>query len=278
MTGCDNFCSYCAVPYTKGREKSRRWEDIIKETEKAIEEGAKEIWLLGQNVNSYKGGVTFAQLLEKVNKIKGDFWIRFASPHPKDFSPELVKTMANCKKVTEYLNLPAQSGDNKILKAMNRPYTVEAYKEIIDFVKKEIPEIVISTDIIVGFPGETEKNFRNTVKLFTEVGFEMAYISRYSPRPGTAAEKIKDNISTGEKKRREKVLTEILKEISLAKNKEYKEKIVDVLVLKKKKHLIGKTRGYKSVVFPGSIKLVGSFVKVKITHASPWGLKGKLSS
>ncbi len=279
MTGCDNFCSYCVVPHTKGREKSRNWKEVVEEVKKAVAEGVKEIWLLGQNVNSYSGGTTFDELLRKINEIEGDFWIRFTSSHPKDFSNEVIKAISECDKVTEYLNLPVQSGDNKILKAMNRPYTVEEYKEIINSVKKTVPGIVLSTDIIVGFPGETESNFRNTVKLFMEVEFEMAYISCYSPRPGTVAEKIKDNISLEEKKRREKVLTELLKEITLSKNEKYKGEEVDVLVLKSKKNLLmGKTRGYKSVTFEGPQKLVGNFAKVKITKVSPWGLKGKLLS
>lgn len=280
MTGCNNFCSYCAVPYTKGREVSRSWEEVLKETEEAVKNGCREVWLLGQNVNSYKGGVSFADLLKKINEIKGNFWIRFTSSHPKDFSPELVNAMAECSKVTEYLNLPLQSGDNDVLKMMNRPYTANRYKEIIDMVREKIPRIAISTDIIVGFPGETEKQFRNTVKMVNEIRFEMAYISRYSPRPGTVSAKMEDNVPTEEKRRREKVLTEIIKEISLLKNKEYKGKKEEVLVLEKRKNgqLVGKTRGYKSVLLKGPKRLVGEFVKVKITHVSPWGLKGEKCS
>lgn len=280
MTGCNNFCSYCAVPYTKGREVSRSWEEVLKETEEAVKNGCREVWLLGQNVNSYKGGVSFADLLKKINEIKGNFWIRFTSSHPKDFSPELVNAMAECSKVTEYLNLPLQSGDNDVLKMMNRPYTANRYKEIIDMVREKIPRIAISTDIIVGFPGETEKQFRNTVKMVNEIRFEMAYISRYSPRPGTVSAKMEDNVPTEEKRRREKVLTEIIKEISLLKNKEYKGKKEEVLVLEKRKNgqLVGKTRGYKSVLLKGPERLVGEFVKVKITHVSPWGLKGEKCS
>ncbi len=276
MTGCNNFCSYCAVPYTKGRENSRNWQDIIKETEDAVKKGYKDIWLLGQNVNSYKGGISFAELLNKVNNISGDFWIRFTSSHPKDFSMDVIEQMARCEKVTEYFNLPIQSGDNHILQKMNRPYTVEQYKDIINCVRKKIPEVVISTDIIVGFPGEKEKNFRNTVKLFNEVNFEMAYISCYSPRPGTASYKMKDDISQKEKKRRAKILTEIMKEKTLIKNKQLKGKTVDVIVLgKNKNYLYGKTRGYKSVVFSGKDNLIGNFVKVKINKVSPWGLKAE---
>jgi len=273
MTGCDNFCSYCAVPYTKGRERSRDFKEILKEAKEAVEEGHKEIWLLGQNVNSYKGGVSFSELLRKVNDIPGDFWIRFTSSHPKDFSEDLIKTIKECDKVTEYLNLPVQSGDDKILKAMNRPYTVKQYKDIVNMVRDSIPEIVISTDIIVGFPGEKESQFRNTAKLFNEAQFEMAYISCYSPRPGTAAEKLEDNISCEEKKRRERVLTEILKETVLQKNKKQEGRDLRVLVTEKNK---GRTRGHKTVLFEGPSNLIGSFVDIKITEASPWGLKGEL--
>ncbi len=279
MTGCNNFCSYCVVPYTKGREFSRPKEEIIEEAKKAIEKGCKEIWLLGQNVNSYSGGTSFSNLLYEINKIKGDFWIRFTSSHPKDFSSDLIDTIKSCKKVTNYLNLPVQSGDDEILKKMNRPYTIDQYKKIIYDVKKNIPNITLSTDIIVGFPGEKEKNFHNTVKLINEINFDMIYIGRYSPRPQTEAFKMKNDVSQEEKKRREKIITEILKENNLKKNKTYKGKNVKVLVLKKIKEnsFLGKTQCYKTVLIESQDELVGNFVKVKIINYSPWGLKGKIS-
>jgi len=206
MTGCNNFCTYCAVPYTRGQERSRLAKEIVNEVESLVKKGYKEIWLLGQNVNSYPD---FHNLLRKVNKISGDFKIYFMSPHPKDFSDEMIKVMKECEKYAHYLNLPVQSGDNKILKKMNRPYTVGQYKKLVKKIRKAIPDIYLSTDIIVGFPGETKKQFQNTIKLFKEIKFDKAYISRYSPRPGTVAAKLKDNVLPSEKKRRWKILNEI---------------------------------------------------------------------
>jgi len=209
MRGCNNFCSYCVVPFTRGREVSRPAEKIVCEAKKLVRKGVEEIWLLGQNVNSYK--YNFPELLRELNKIPGKFLIKFTSSHPKDFSDDLIKAMKECKKVAKYLNLPVQSGDDVILKKMNRPYTAKQYKNLVKKIRKEIPNIILSTDIIVGFPGETKKQFENTKKLFKQVQFDMAYISKYSPRYGTAAEKLKDNVSPQEKKRREKLLEKIIK-------------------------------------------------------------------
>lgn len=210
--GCDNFCSYCVVPFTRGPLVCRDHNEILKEVKDVIQKGFKEIWLLGQNVNDYKSRViNFAKLLKMINNIPGDFSIRFISPHPSDFSDELIETMAKCKKIAKFLHLPVQSGDNKILKKMNRPYTVEQYKNLVEKIRKKIPDINLSTDVIVGFPGETKKQFENTLKLFQEIKFNIAYISKYSPRPGTAAFQMKDDVPLAEKKRREKILREILK-------------------------------------------------------------------
>jgi tRNA-2-methylthio-N6-dimethylallyladenosine synthase len=215
MTGCNNFCSYCVVPYTRGREISRPQKEIICKIKKLIKNGSKEIWLLGQNVNSYKYG--FAKLLRAVNKIKGDFSIRFMSSHPKDFSNDLIKAMAECKKVAKYLNLPVQSGSNEILKKMNRPYGIEQYKNLVRKIRKEIPNINLSTDVIVGFPGETKEQFEDTVRLFKEIKYNIAYINKYSPRSGTASFKLKDNIPSKEKICREQTLKKIIKETNYEK-------------------------------------------------------------
>lgn len=277
MTGCDNFCSYCAVPYVRGRERSRPIKEIIQEIESLVQEGFKEIWLLGQNVNSYNKGhfPDFANLLSEINNIKGDFWIRFTSSHPKDFSNKLIKTMKNCNKVTEYLNLPIQSGDNQILKLMNRPYTVEKYKKIIKRLRTEIPEITISTDIIVGFPQETRKAFENTMKLFKEIQFDMAYIARYSPRPHTAAAKLEETVSEEEKKKRKQELTEILKKSALKRNQLKINQNINYLALKHDNGIdIGKTRCYKTIKVNTNNKKVGVFKKAKITDADYFGLKG----
>jgi len=211
MTGCNNFCSYCVVPYTRGREVSRPAKKIVKEIKLAVKDGAKEVWLLGQNVNSYKDKkVKFPELLKMVDNIPGNFVLNFTSSHPKDFSDELIDIMAKCKKLSRDLNLPIQSGDDKILKKMNRPYTVAQYKNLVKRIRKAIPNVRLSTDIIVGFPGETKKQFENTVKVLKDIDYGVAFINKYSPRAGTAAEKMKDNVSWAEKKRREKVLIDLI--------------------------------------------------------------------
>jgi len=289
-TGCDNFCSYCVVPYLRGPELSRPAKEIILEVENLIKKGYKEIWLLGQNVNRYRSKskikyqkskmINFSDLLKLINNIPGDFWIRFISSHPKDFSDELIGTMAKCKKIPPYLNLPVQSGDDEILKKMNRFYTVEQYKNLVKKIRRKNPEICLSTDVIVGFPGETKKQFENTVKLFEEMKFDMAYISQYSSRSGTFAFSLKDNVSHIEKERRDKILTEILKKTALENNKKYVGREIKVLVKKKKNEFfIGKSEHYKTVKFQVlSFKiqdLIGNFVKVKIVGALPWGLKGE---
>ena len=287
MTGCNNFCAYCVVPYTREREISRSAKEIICEIKNLVKKGYKEIWLLGQNVNSYKDGKNnFPKLLKIVNDIPGDFWIRFTSSHPKDFSDELIRAMADCDKLPKYLNLPVQAGDDKILKKMNRPYTVAQYKILIKKIKKAMPDISLSTDIIVGFPGETKKQFENTAKLFRDIKFDMAYINKYSTRAGTAAAKLKDNILPAEKKRREKFLTEILKQTALQKNKELIDKKTIILIENKKNDFwIGKNGQYKTVkIYPiksatgGSPPKVGQFNLVKITEAMAWALKGKITN
>ncbi len=285
MTGCNNYCAYCVVPYVRGKEISRPIKEIIKEVKTAIKNGAKEIWLLGQNVNSFaadnkkskKPGKHFADLLKEVNKIEGDFWIKFTSSHPKDFSEDIIKAIKTSKKVAKYLNLPIQAGDDAILKKMNRPYTIEQYKKIIRKVRKAMPDITLSTDIIVGFPGETKKHFKNSVNLFKEIKFDMAYLNKYSQRHGTAAAKMKDNVTKAEKDKREKELNEVLKETAFQNNKKHIGEKETVLVLEQKKDFyMGKTEGNKTIKIIGANCRIGDFVMVKITNALPWGLEGKL--
>jgi tRNA-2-methylthio-N6-dimethylallyladenosine synthase len=280
MTGCNNFCSYCVVPYVREREISRTTKEIISEVKNAVKNGYKEIWLLGQNVNSYKDPTTqanFPKLLKMVNSIPGKFWIRFTSSHPKDFNSEVIGAMIEGGNITPYLNLPIQSGDNKVLKAMNRHYSVKEYKNKIKELRKKIPDICLSTDIIVGFPGETKKQFENTVKLFKDVRYDMAYISKYSTRAGTAAAKFKDDVSWEEKKRREKVLTEALRETALKNNKKIIGKESIVLVNENKNNSwFGKNEHYKTIKINSKDNLEGKFVKVKITEASSFTLKGEL--
>jgi len=212
--GCNNFCSYCAVPYTRGKLVCRDHNDILNEAREAVKKGLKEIWLLGQNVNDYQSpadnSINFAKLLRLVSEIPGDFKIRFTSPHPANFTDELIDVMADSPKIAKYLNLPLQSGDDKILKKMNRPYTAKQYKKLVEKIRKKIPDINLSTDAIVGFPGEGRKEFENTAKLFREIKFNLAYVAKYSPRPGTAAFQLKDEIPMEEKKRREKILQDII--------------------------------------------------------------------
>jgi tRNA-2-methylthio-N6-dimethylallyladenosine synthase len=219
MTGCNNFCSYCVVPYTRGKEISRSAKEIILEVKNLIKQGQKKIWLLGQNVNSYKDpstgsgqAINFSKLLKTVNDIPGDFILNFTTSHPKDFSDELIETMTKCEKLSMDLNLPIQSGDDEILKKMNRPYTVAQYKNLVKKIRQAIPNIRLSTDIIVGFPGETKKQFNNTIKTLKEIGYGVAFINKYSPRDGTTAAKMEDNVPWEEKKRREKILINLINE------------------------------------------------------------------
>ncbi|MDD5221399.1 MAG: MiaB/RimO family radical SAM methylthiotransferase [Candidatus Pacebacteria bacterium] len=286
MTGCNNFCSYCVVPYTRNREISRPINNIVKEAKQLAENGIKEIWLLGQNVNSYKyKSYLFSDLLKKINDIKGDFWIRFMSSHPKDLSKDLIKTFSLCKKVAPYLNLPIQSGDNKILKKMNRPYTINHYKSLINNLRKEFKKnrkglesiLSLSTDVIVGFPTETKKQFDNTLNLFKELQYSNAYIACYSPRSQTAAFLLKDSVLNCDKKKRERKLTETVKQTALQFNNQFKDKIVDVLILEKiKDAYIGKTRHYQTIKIKTKKNISGKFVKAKVIKVFPFGIEGKL--
>ncbi len=207
MEGCNQFCSYCVVPYARGREKSRPFEEIICEVEKLVKQGYKEITLIGQNVNSYKP--SFAKLLGRLHEVPGLEKISFLTSNPWDLTDDIIQSI-KLPKIEKYLHLPVQSGDDKVLKKMNRPYTAKQYLSLTAKIRKQIPDIKIGTDIIVGFPGETKKQFENTVKLCQKVGFVKAYIARYSPRPGTVAFKLKDDVSPEEKKRRWRILEELI--------------------------------------------------------------------
>lgn len=295
MTGCNNFCSYCVVPYARGRERSRPAEDILGEVTNLVKKGYKAITLVGQNVNSYHGKckmqsakckttnqnsktINFPKLLKMINNIPSDFWIWFITSHPKDMSNELINAIAGHDKACHYIHLPIQSGNNQILKAMNRGYTREHYINLVKKIRKKIPDLALSTDIIAGFPGETKKQFQDTVDLFKKIKFDMAYIAQYSPRPKTAAYKLKDNVSLDEKKRRKKILTNILKTTALKNNEKLIGRGLDVLVEKSKDGFeIGKTKTSKTVKFESNKNLVGQIIEIKITHATPWRLKGKIN-
>jgi tRNA-2-methylthio-N6-dimethylallyladenosine synthase len=214
--GCNNACAYCVVPQTRGRLVCRDHKKILKEFKAAVANGGKEIWLLGQNVNDYNSpadnSINFAKLLRMTNKLPGNFKIRFMSPNPKNFTQELINALAESEKVAKFLNLPVQSGDDQILKKMNRPYTAEQYEILVKKIREKIPDINLTTDVIVGFPGETKKQFQGTVKLFKKIKFNLAYIAKYSPRPQTLAEKLKDNIPLEEKRKRWEILNKIVNE------------------------------------------------------------------
>ncbi|MFA5184257.1 MAG: tRNA (N6-isopentenyl adenosine(37)-C2)-methylthiotransferase MiaB [Patescibacteria group bacterium] len=283
--GCNNFCSYCVVPYARGREVYRPAAEIIAEVRGLIKAGYKEIILIAQNVNSYKDDkYDFPRLLRQLAKLPGKFWLRFSSSHPKDMSDELIRIIGESRKICPHLHLAVQSGDDKILAAMNRKYTAASYKKLIKKVRAARPGIAITTDVIVGFPGETKAQFLNTVKLFKEVNFDLAYIAQYSPRPGTASAKMKDNVSPAEKKRRANAVNEILKQTAGQNNQKYLGKSVEVLVegQNKRGKYYGKTGAYNTVLInvPAAFKikdgLIGQFVKVKIDQALPFGLEGVL--
>jgi len=288
--GCSNFCTYCAVPYARGKLVSRSHKDVLKEIKDLIKKEYKEIWLLGENVNDYRSPadsrIDFTELIKQIDKIEGKFWLRFTSPHPKDFSLKMVKALAQSPKITPYLNLPLQSGDNEVLRRMNRPYTINSYLGLVKALRSEFrakkqgldKELAISTDIIVGFPGETKQAFENTKKAMEKVKFDMAYISQYSPRPQSLCfEKMEDDVAKKEKKAREKALVKVLDKTALLINRKFLNKTAEVLAMEKtKEYLLGKTKHYKTIRFKGNENLIGKFVKVKVTKARAMGLEGNL--
>ena len=281
MFGCNNFCTYCIVPYTRGREKSRAPEDIVAEVKGLVADGVKEIMLLGQNVNSYDGnGTSFAELLKMLNDVDGLERIRFMTSNPKDLSDELIEAFAVCDKLCRNLHLPIQSGSNRVLKRMNRKYTREDYLKLIDKLRKTVPDITLSTDIIVGFPGETNEDFEETLSIVKEVEYDSAFTFIYSIRKGTPAEKFEDQIEESEKHRRFDLLVNAVNEISEKKNKAYQDRVEKVLVdgvsKNDKSTLTGRTDGFKLVNFAGKKELIGSLVDVKITDAKTFSLFGEV--
>ena len=278
-TGCNNYCTYCVVPYTRGREKSRTSAEIINECQNLINQGYQEITLLGQNVNSYgqdlPNDLTFPELLQAVAGLARKVWIRFITSHPKNMSDRLIQVIASQENICHNIHLPVQSGDNEILKRMNRQYTREHYLELIAKIRRAVPQAAISTDIIVGFPGETKKLFQQTAKLMKQAKFDMAYIAQYSPRAGTAANRLEDDVSKNDKKKREQKLTNILKKTALKNNKKYLEQTAAVLVEKQKDgFLIGKTKTGKDVKIAGGQNLIGQIITVKIKRVQSFSLEG----
>lgn len=297
MNGCNNFCSYCIVPYVRGRERSRNPKDIIEEVEQLAKEGYKEITLLGQNVNSYlrsentgirkakieeyKGIDSFAKLLREINKIDGIERIRFVSPHPKDFTDDVIEAIRDCDKVCKLIHLPLQSGSSNVLKIMNRKYTKEAYLELVKKMKKEIPNLTLSTDIIVGFPGETEEDFEDTLDVVRKVNFEQVYMFIYSRRVGTPGDRMENQIPEDIKHKRFDRLKALVESQIQSNNEKYVGTMQKVLVEGYSKNntnmLSGRTDSNKVVIFEGKEELINKMIDIKIVSEHMWYLKGDLN-
>ena len=284
MYGCNNFCSYCIVPHVRGRERSREPENIVNEIKDLVSKGYKEITLLGQNVNSYGVGlepeIDFADLLRKVNKIDGLERIRFMTSHPKDVSDRLIEAMAECEKVCEHGHFALQSGSTKVLEKMNRKYSREDYLNLVKKLRNAMPNVAITTDIIVGFPGETEEDFEETLTLVQEVEFDSAFTFIYSKREGTPAASHEEQVPEDAKHNRFNRLVKVINDSMAKKNKEYEGKIVEVLVEGPSKNdetkLMGRTRTTKLVNFDGKPEYIGKLVNVKITKANSFSLVGEV--
>ena len=282
MYGCNNFCSYCIVPYTRGRERSREMGEILREIRELGAEGCKEVTLLGQNVNSYKDGENnFAALLREVNKTPGIERIRFISSHPKDFSEETIRAIAECEHVCKHIHLALQSGSNRILKLMNRKYTKESFLSLTEKIKSEIPGVCLTTDIIVGFPGETEEDFAETLDVLEKVRFDGIFSFIFSPREGTPAAEMEDLTSHEEKQARFERLLELQNKITYEKTSACVGKTYKVLAEGVSKEdeafLTGHTDGFKLVHFKGGKELIGKILNVKIDSAKTWYMTGKIT-
>lgn len=282
MYGCNNFCSYCIVPYVRGRERSRKKEDILNEIKNLAQNGYKEIMLLGQNVNSYNvgDGYNFANLLTDINKIDGIEIIRFISPHPKDFTDDVIEAIANSSKVSKCIHLPLQSGSTNVLKAMNRKYTKEQYLKLVEKMKNQIPNIALTTDIIVGFPGETEEDFEDTLDVVRKVGFEQVFMFIYSRRKGTVADKMKNQIQENVKHERFDKLKELVEKQIEENNNKYVGTIQKILIdgtsKTNEETLSGRTDSNKIVIIEADKSYINKTVNVKIVENCVWYLKGEI--
>lgn len=276
MYGCNNYCTYCIVPYVRGRERSRRPEDVLDEIKRLADAGYKDITLLGQNVNSYDGGISFPELLRRASGIDGDFLLRFMTSHPKDASKELVDVMASSPKIARHFHLPVQSGSTRVLNAMNRRYTREQYLEKARYIKEKIPDAALTTDIICGFPGETEEEFDETVSLVREVGFDMLYCFIYSPRRGTAAEKMPGRIPHDEQVRRFERLTAAQNEMSLKANEKYVGKTLRLLSDGDEDGKHTARSSQNKIVTLDRFVPAGTFFDAEITAFHPFTLEGKV--
>ncbi|MEW5762399.1 MAG: tRNA (N6-isopentenyl adenosine(37)-C2)-methylthiotransferase MiaB [Bacillota bacterium] len=285
MFGCDNFCTYCVVPYVRGRERSRRPEDIVREVEALVARGYREVTLLGQNVNSYGRGLEpptdFAALLQQLDRVEGLWRIRYTTSHPRDFTARLIEVIAKSEKVCEHFHLPAQAGSNRILRRMGRGYTRDDYLRLVEAIRAAIPWASITTDLMVGFPGETEEDFQDTLDLVRRVGFDQAFTFVYNPRKETPAARMGDQVPPEVKSRRIQELIAVQKEISLARNRAEEGKEHEVLVEGPSEtdpaRLAGRTRTNKTVVFPGPPELIGQLVPVTVVEGRLTHLVGRLA-
>lgn len=284
--GCNNFCTFCIVPYVRGMERSVPLREILYDVEQYVKKGYKEILFLGQNVNSYGSDrldmkENFALLLEKSAKVEGDFWIKYISPHPKDFSDDVIDVIAKNPKISRMLHLPLQSGSTKILDAMSRGYTKEEFIALAKKIKERIPDIGLSTDIIVGFPGETDEDFQDTLDVVNEVGFENAYMFSYSKRAGTPAATMEDQVDEDVKTERLQQLIQLQNSRTKKESTRYLNETVKVLVdgpsRKNKEMLSGRTSTHKIVLFKGDKELIGKFVNIKINETKTWTLYGEIA-
>ncbi|HEX9976906.1 MAG TPA: tRNA (N6-isopentenyl adenosine(37)-C2)-methylthiotransferase MiaB, partial [Dehalococcoidales bacterium] len=282
IQGCNNFCSYCIVPYRRGRERSRPIDEIVSEVQELIRRGAREIVLLGQNVDSYGHDLPdrpdLADLLTELNTVDGLARLRFLTNHPKDMTRKLIDAIATRDKVCEHISLPVQSGDDDILKAMRRGYTVEHYRQLVAEIRRRIPEVALSTDVIVGFPSESEEQFRRTVDLLSELRFDTVHVAGYSPRPGTiAAGELENNIPVAEKRRRLSIIEQLQESIATEINARLMGQAVETLVEGKTRgKWRGRTRSDKLVFFSDTGDHLGQLANIRIEKTSPWSLQGKL--
>lgn len=284
MYGCDNFCAYCVVPLVRGRERSREPEDVLTEAKSIVAAGYKDIILLGQNVNSYgknnRSKLDFAGLLREVNALDGDFTLRFMTSHPKDCTSELLDAMAGCEKAARHLHLPVQSGSDRVLRAMNRRYGRAGYLELVSCARERMPDISLTSDVIVGFPGETDEDFRDTLSLVSEAEFTSLFTFIFSPREGTAAAELPDDVPRAEKVRRLKALCDLQGDMAARRTAAMQGRVYRVLVEAKAKNgaglLLGRTGGNVVIAFPGAPSFIGTFQDVRVTHVSRWTLTGEL--
>ncbi|MCL4131104.1 UNVERIFIED_CONTAM: hypothetical protein GTU68_021286 [Idotea baltica] len=277
MQGCNMNCAFCIVPKTRGRERSRPIEEIVTEVEELASRGVKEVTFLGQIVTSY--GRREFPLLERTNEIEGIERIRFTSPHPRGFKQDLVEAYRDLPKLCEYVHLPLQSGCDKTLKAMNRPYSTKRYREIVDSLRAVVPDMYFSTDMIVGFPGESEEDFEQSAAFFKDVGFDMSYIFKYSIRTGTPAEAMADQVTKEEKERRNQELLDILSERSLSRNEALVGTRQQILVegpARRGEAFTGKTRGYRTAILNADERLIGQLVDIDVTRATVSSIYGDL--